>query len=93
MGCNRGGRHVLTVRTAREPEMKILLAFSALALASCGGQESPAQNAAEQLEDAAEVSNPAAAPVLENGAEQVRESGNAAAAQNVMQDAGNAQAK
>ena len=77
--------------------MKTAIALAAaLALAACGGggQQSPAANAAEQLEDAAEVSNPAAAPVLENGAEAIREQGgNAADAQNVMQDAGNAQAK
>ena len=75
--------------------MKTLLAFSALlALAACGGGgKSPADNAADQLEDAAEMSNPAAAPVLENGAEAVREQNDAAAAQNVLQDAGNAQAK
>jgi hypothetical protein len=79
--------------------MKTLLPLTALllplaALTACGGGEkSAAGNAAEQLEDAAEMSNPAAAPVLENGAEQVREQDNAALAQNVLQEAGNAQAK
>jgi hypothetical protein len=75
--------------------MRTLTAFSVLlALAACGGdRRSAAANAAEQLEDAVEMSNPAAAPVLENGAEAVRESGNAAAAQSVLRDAGNAQAQ
>lgn len=80
--------------------MKTLTAIAAasFALAACGGggsgNESAAGNAAEQLEDAAEVSNPAAAPVLENGADRIREEGgNAADAQNVLQEAGNAQAK
>ena len=78
--------------------MKTLAAVAAasLALAACGGgaNESAAGNAAEQLEDAAEVSNPAAAPVLENGADQLREQGgNASDAQNVLQEAANAQAK
>lgn len=79
--------------------MKTLLALAAIvALAGCGsgggGNRSAAENTAEQLEDAAEMSNPAAAPVLENGAERIREQGgDAADAQNVLQDAGNAQAK
>lgn len=77
--------------------MKTLLPLAALlAFSACGGgggERSAADNAAEQLEDAAEMSNPAAAPVLENGAEQVREQNNAALAQNVLQEAGNAQAK
>ena len=74
--------------------MKTLFAFSAfLALAACGGEQSAAENAADMLEDAAEMSNPAAAPVLENGADAIRERNDAAAAQNVLQDAGNAQAK
>lgn len=75
--------------------MKTLFAFSALvALAACGATEqSAAENAAQQLEDAAEMSNPAAAPVLENGADAVRERNDASAAQTVLQDAGNAQAK
>jgi ABC-type glycerol-3-phosphate transport system substrate-binding protein len=78
--------------------MKAPIALAAcLALAACGGggsNQSASENAAEQLEDAAEMSNPAAAPVLENGAEAIREQGgNAADAQNVLQEAGNAQAK
>lgn len=76
--------------------MKTLLPFAALlSLAACGGggEKSAADNAADQLEDAAEMSNPAAAPVMENGAEQVREQNNAPLAQNVLEQAGNAQAK
>lgn len=80
--------------------MRIPTALAAcLALAACGGSggesnESAAGNAAEQLEDAAEMSNPAAAPVLENGADRIREQGgNAADAQNVLQEAGNAQVR
>lgn len=81
--------------------MKMLHALPVLlALSACGGggdaNRSASENAAEQLEDAAEVSNPAAAPVLENGAEAVRQgndSNAAATAQNVMQEAGNAQSK
>jgi hypothetical protein len=78
--------------------MKILPALAAsLLLVACGGggaSESAGENAAEQLEDAAEMSNPAAAPVLENGAQRIREEGgNAADAQNVLRDAGNAQSK
>ncbi|HYG30822.1 MAG TPA: hypothetical protein VD887_11485 [Allosphingosinicella sp.] len=76
--------------------MKTAIAFSILlVLAGCGGGTA-ADNAADQLEDAAEMSNPAAAPVMENGADAIREQegGNAgAAAQNVLQDAGNAQAR
>lgn len=82
--------------------MKIALALAgtaALTLSACGGgsqQQSGADNAAEKLDDAAEVSDPAAAQVLENGADRIREQGgaNAAAeAQNVLQNAGNAQAQ
>ena len=79
--------------------MKISLFLPALlALAACGsagdGNRAASENVADQLEDAAEVSNPAAAPVLENGAEQIREQGgDAADAQNVLQEAGNAQTK
>lgn len=86
--------------------MKISIAFAglaALALSACGGggsggndPQSNAENAAGQLEDAADVSDPAAAQVLENGADRIRAEGgaNAAAeAQNVLQNAGNAQAR
>jgi len=74
--------------------MKLALPFAVLLLSvACGSdRNSASQNAAEQLEDAAEVSNPAAAPVMENGADRIREQGgNAADAQNVMDQAANAQ--
>ena len=63
-----------------------------LALAACGS-DSPAENTAEALEEAAEYSNPAAANVLENAAEQVREENitDPAAAQQALEAAGNAQ--
>ena len=73
-----------------------------LALAAAGGltlaigacsSDSPAENTAEALEEAAEYSNPAAANVLENAAEQVREENitDPAAAQQALEAAGNAQ--
>ncbi len=77
--------------------MKTAFAFAAiLALSACGGGGSPQQNAAQQLEDAAEVSSPEAANVLANGAERIAEGNGANAAgeaQNVLQQAGNAQSK
>jgi hypothetical protein len=63
------------------------------ALAGCGGS-SPADNAASQLESAADQSSPAAANVLDNAADQLRDSNvtdTNAAVQGAMQ-AGNAQA-
>jgi len=66
--------------------------FSALALAACGGSNDAAEQAADQLDNAAEQSDPAAAQVLENAADQVRETDSPAAAQNALQEAGNAQA-
>jgi len=67
-----------------------LLAFSAAAaLAACS--QSPAENTAEQLENAAEQSDPAAAAVLENRAEQVLEQNSTAPAKGAMEAAGNAQ--
>ena len=67
--------------------------FGALAIAGCGGSDSPAENRAEALEEAAEYSTPAAAEVLENKADQLREQNVAdpAAVQNALQAAGNAQ--
>ncbi|HEY0627467.1 MAG TPA: hypothetical protein VGD10_12150 [Allosphingosinicella sp.] len=69
-------------------------AFGTLALAACGGgeQRDPVENTAEQLENAAEQSDPAAAPVLENAADQVREQNSTAPAQGALEAAGNAQA-
>jgi hypothetical protein len=66
-----------------------LPAVAFLVLAACGGG-GQAENTADRLEEAAEQSDPAAAPVLENAADQVRE-GNANA-QQALQQAGNAQA-
>ncbi len=66
------------------------LAFAAAtALAACS--ETPAEKTAEQLEEAAEQSDPAAAAVLEHRAEQVLEQNSTAPAQGAMQAAGNAQ--
>jgi hypothetical protein len=66
----------------------------ALALAGCGGS-SPGDNAADRLESAADQSTPAAANVLDNEADRIRDSNVAdenAAVQGAMQAAGNAQA-
>ena len=50
------------------------LAAALFALAACGGGGgSPESNAADQLREAAEVSTPEAANVLENGAERIEE--------------------
>ena len=62
-----------------------LLAFVPLLLSACTGNTNP-DNASEALEEAAEVSDPAAAPILENAAE------NGTDPQNALQEAGNAQA-
>ena len=74
--------------------LKAAFPLSALiALAACGGQHSPAGNSAEALEQAAEQSDPAAAAVLENAADAMRE-GNVqdpAAAQQALEQAGQAQ--
>ena len=76
--------------------MKILLPFAAAAaliVAGCAG-ESPAENTADALEEAAEESTPEAANALENSAEQIREANisDPAAADRALQAAGNAQA-
>ena len=62
-----------------------MLIAAPLLLAACGGT-SPQDNSAEALEEAAEVSDPAAAEVLENAAE------NGMNPQEALQQAGNAQA-
>lgn len=70
----------------------ILLAAS---LAACG-DGGPRENTAEQLEEAAEQSDAAAAPILENAADRIREEETVppdAAAQNALARAGNAQAE
>lgn len=64
-----------------------------IALVACGSQ-TPAENKAEQLENAAGQSTPAAADVLENAAEAI-EDGNAVdpdvAAEDALNQAANAQ--
>lgn len=69
---------------------------AALGLAAC--QQSPAENAAEQLENAAAQSDPAAAAELENAADAMRESDAGAsvnapgsAAQEALENGGAAQ--
>lgn len=81
--------------------MKISAALSVaalLVLSACGGG-GQADATADKLEEAAEQSDPAAAQVLENAADEVRDQGAAApagqpgsAAQQAMEEAGNAQA-
>jgi hypothetical protein len=70
----------------------IFAAATAFALVACG-QDTPAENTAEALEEAAEYSTPEAAEVLENAAEQVREENitDPDAAQQALNAAGNAQ--
>jgi hypothetical protein len=70
--------------------MKGLTPAFLLALAACGGQQSAAENTAEQLEQAAEQSDPAAAEVLENAAEQVRDQNSTAPANQALENAANA---
>lgn len=78
-----------------------LFTFSAaLLLAGCGGQTSPAENAAENLEAAADQSDPAAAEVLDNAADAMRDrEGSGVPAnvgeleQNALSTAGNVQAQ
>jgi len=67
-----------------------LLALAAVTTLSACSQ-TPAENTAEQLENAAEQSDPAAAAVLNNAAEQVLEQNSTAPAQGALQAAGNAQ--
>jgi len=74
--------------------MKCPAALSALILLA-GCHSSPAQNAADQLDNAAAQSDPAAAATLENAADDMRDDfhGNVAdATQNAMSAAGAAQA-
>ena len=72
--------------------------LAALGLAACGSQ-SPAENSAQALENAAEQSTPEAAAVLENAADEIRESNSAAPisepgspGQKALEQAGAAQA-
>jgi PBP1b-binding outer membrane lipoprotein LpoB len=70
------------------------LILASLLLAACGSNSSTAESTADNLEAAADQSNPAAADVLENKADQIRETGteDPAAAQSALEAAGNAQA-
>lgn len=70
--------------------------LAALPLAACGGAETPS----EKLEEAAEQSDPAAAAVLENAADRIEDMNAVqpvgepgSAAQQAMQEAGDAQAR
>lgn len=67
-----------------------LLALSAAAALSACSQ-SPAENTAEQLQNAAAQSDPAAAVVLNDAANQVLEQNSTAPAQGALEAAGNAQ--
>ena len=68
----------------------VLLALTAAAaLAACS--QSPAENTAQQLENAAAQSDPAAAAVLNNAANQVLEQNSTAPAQGALEAAANAQ--
>lgn len=69
-------------------------ALAALLVAGCGGTNSPAENSADQLDNAAAQSSPEAANVLKNEADQIRATDNEDpnAAQAAMQEAGNVQA-
>ena len=76
----------------------VAVLLAALGLAACGPQ-SPAENTAEALENAAEHSTPEAAAVLENAAEEIRESNSTAPisepgspGQKALEQAGAAQA-
>jgi hypothetical protein len=78
------------------PALALAAAFG---LAGCGGQQSPAENTADALENAAEQSTPEAANVLETRADQIRDSNvtqpievPGSAGQQALQEAGNAQA-
>lgn len=50
-----------------------------LALAACGGANSKAEQSADQLEKAADQSDPASAAVLENAADEIRATNNSEA--------------
>ena len=65
------------------------LAFAALA--ACGGGSNQVENTAAQLENAADQSDPAAAAVLDNAADQVLEQNSVAPAHGALEAAGNAQ--
>ena len=65
---------------------------AALALTACSsGNDNPVENTAAQLDNAAEQSDPAAAAVLENRADQVLEQNSTSPAQGALEAAGAAQ--
>lgn len=73
----------------------LIPAAALFALAACGGGN---ETTADQLEEAAEQSGPAAVPILENAADRIEDSNAGpaqaeAAAQQALQRAGNAQAQ
>jgi hypothetical protein len=70
--------------------MKALAPALLVALVACSGQQSPAENTADQLEEAAEQSDPAAADVLENAAGEVRDQNSVAPADQALENAANA---
>lgn len=73
----------------------IAIVAACSALAACGGGSAPAEDAAENLEAAAEQSDPAAAAVLENAADEIGDADGAEAneiTQRALEQAGNAQA-
>jgi hypothetical protein len=76
--------------------MKTLLPFAAVALLALSGcdPQSPAENAADTLDEAAEQSTPEAAEVLENAADAAREQnvGDPAMVDEALNAAANAQA-
>ncbi|WP_129793385.1 hypothetical protein [Sphingosinicella sp. CPCC 101087] len=73
--------------------MKTFLPFVAVALLGLGacGTQSPAENAADSLEDAAEQSTPEAAGILENAADAAREGNDPAVVDEALNAAANAQ--
>ncbi|HEX8214814.1 MAG TPA: hypothetical protein VF582_05005 [Allosphingosinicella sp.] len=64
---------------------------AAISLSACGGNDNAVENTAAQLENAADQSDPAAAAVLDNAAEQVLQQNSTAPAQGALEAAGNAQ--
>jgi hypothetical protein len=87
------------MKTAAPALAPAFVLAAALSLAACGGQ-SQAENTASALEEAAEQSTPAAAAVLENAADEIREQNVTAPigqpgspGQKAMEAAGNAQVK
>jgi hypothetical protein len=78
----------------KTPFVTSIALVGAFALAACGGGKSPAENSAEQLDNAAGQSTPAAAAALNDAAEQIRDRNisDPNAAQAAMQAAGNVQA-